>query len=131
MADPLHVSALLASPRDLQRLQGVHPTLIGIILAILKQLPMFVTAGVRTAEEQHVLWLQTPPVTHCDGYIHKSNHQPHSDGLGHAVDCAWLGNDPFGLSHDWAAYGAAVEAAGLVWGGRFSTLVDRPHAELP
>lgn len=122
------------TPRDHIRLQGCHPTLIGIILAILDQLPMFVVIGVRTAEQQATLYAQgrTTPgriVTYKDGYIHKSNHQPAQDGLGRAVDCAFIGGDPFAAKHPWDAYGAAVEAAGLIWGGRWK-LVDRPHAEL-
>ena len=122
--------------RDIERLKGVHPMLARAILNILNKLPMFVVQGVRTAEEQAALYAQgrTAPgkiVTHKDGLIHKSNHQPHADGLGHAVDCAWVGSDPFADSHPWGAYGALVEAAGLVWGGRWTTLVDRPHAELP
>lgn len=31
----------------------------------------------------------------------------------------------------WADYGAAVRAAGLVWGGDFKGLKDLPHAEMP
>ncbi len=131
VSDLTHVQALLASPRDLLRLQGVHPVLQNAVLSILKQLPMFVVYGVRTADEQHALWLQRPPVTHCDGYVTKSAHQVRTDGLGHAVDCAFLGPDPFALTHPWEAYGAAVKAAGLIWGGTWATLVDRLHAELP
>ncbi len=131
MADLAHVQALLASPRDVVRLQGVHPTLQTVILGILKQLPMFVVMGVRTAEEQHALWLLRPQVTYKDGYVLKSAHQVRPDGLGHAVDCAFIGPDPFALTHPWASYGAAVEAAGLIWGGRWPHLVDNPHAEIP
>ena len=125
--------------RDLQRLQGVHPQLVQAIVDILHRLPMFVVHGVRTAEEQHTLWLKGRPggppgstiVTTKDGYTLRSNHQPRSDGRGWAVDCAWIGPDPFAASHDWSAYGTAVEAAGLIWGGRWVHLRDYPHAELP
>jgi peptidoglycan L-alanyl-D-glutamate endopeptidase CwlK len=122
---------MAATPRDHLRLVGVHPTLVAAILSILDTLPMFVVCGLRTAEQQHALWLQVPKVTEKDGYLRKSNHQPHLDGLGHAVDCAWTGGEPFGLLHDWSLYGAAVKAHGLVWGGDWVGLVDRPHAELP
>ena len=141
MADPAHIQALLgtnhASPRDLQRLVGVHPKLSASILQILDQLPMFVVCGVRTTAEQHALYGQgrTQPghiVTHDDGVIHRSNHQIHlSDGLGHAVDCAWLGADPWGSTQPWLSYGLLVRAAGLTWGGDWKTFIDRPHAELP
>ena len=97
--------------------------------------PMFVVQGVRTLAQQQALYAQgrTTPgriVTYCDGLQHRSNHQPHLlDNLGHAVDCAFSGNSPFADSEPWQAYGDAVLAQGLVWGGHFS-LVDCPHAEL-
>lgn len=134
----------MASPfsaRDLKRLQGVHPDLIDILGTTFAEMaangtPMFVVMGVRTAEQQHKLWLQGrglpgPIVTYKDGYKRKSNHQPRADGLGGAVDAAFLGPDPFADSHDWLAYGLSVEAQGAIWGGRFLGLVDRPHVELP
>lgn len=125
-----------ATPRDLQRLQGVHPHLVTIIVSILNKLPMFVVQGVRTVAEQQALYAQgrTTPgsiVTYKDGIIHKSNHQPHADGLGHAVDMAWAVGEAFGDHQPWEAYGQLVEASGAVWGGHFRGLVDRPHAELP
>lgn len=128
-----------ATLRDLQRLYGVHPRLHSAIIGILNKLPMFVVQGVRTAEQQHALWLQGRPggppgskiVTMKDGVVHKSNHQPHADGFGHAVDLAWIGPDPFADTHPWEAYGVMVEAAGLKWGGRWAHPHDSPHAELP
>jgi peptidoglycan L-alanyl-D-glutamate endopeptidase CwlK len=123
--------------RDQQRLVGVHPTLVAAIRLILGELPMFVVNGVRTQAEQAALYAQgrTTPghiVTHCDGVTTRSNHQIHpSDRLGHAVDCAFIGPDPFAASHDWAAYGSKVQALGLIWGGSWKSIVDQPHAELP
>jgi len=124
-----------ATLRDHERLQGVHPRLQKAILNILNRLPMFVVQGVRTTAQQQALYAQgrTAPgkiVTMKDGVIHKSNHQPRADGFGHAVDCAWLGPDPFADAHPWEAYGAMVEAAGLTWGGRWTHPHDSPHAEL-
>ncbi len=120
-----------ATARDMQRLVGVHPTLILAALKILTDLPMFVVCGVRTAEEQHARFLQVPKVTNCDGFVKKSNHQLHADGYGHAVDFAFLGKDPFGAHQNWAGFGAKVEALHLVWGGRFHSPIDLDHAELP
>ena len=121
--------------RDQQRLQGVHPKLVAAVTAVINKLPMFVVMGVRTVAEQQALYAQgrTAPghiVTYKDGVNHRSNHQPHADGLGHAVDLAFIGGDPFSPKHPWDAYGSIVEALGLVWGGRWK-MVDRPHAELP
>lgn len=124
------------SARDIHRLIGVHPRLYAAIVNILHELPMFVVKGVRTAQEQARLYAQgrTTPgkiVTYRDGIRHKSNHQPHEDGFGYAVDLAFLGKTPFDDAHPWDIYGAKVETAGLIWGGRWSHLRDLPHAELP
>ena len=97
---------------------------------------MFVVCGVRSDDQQKALFAQgrTTPghiVTNCDGVTTRSNHQIHpSDGLGHATDLAFLGSDPFSLSHPWQEYGNQVKAAGLIWGGDWKGLVDLPHAEL-
>ena len=128
---------MATTERDIRRLAGVHPKLISIIVNIFCIMPMFVVEGLRTAERQHALYLigRDPRypgkiVTDKDGYILKSAHQAHTDGLGYAVDCAFTGSDPFAPTHDWKRFGTAVEAAGLIWGGRFPRLVDLDHAEL-
>lgn len=57
----------------------------------------------------------------------------HNVGL--ALDIHFGGKDPY-LDHDerrdtlWEAWGMAVEAEGLVWGGRWKNPVDMPHAQL-
>lgn len=119
---------------------SLHPTLVvkvNRVLAAMAALgyPMKIIAGVRTAEEQAKLYakgrtLPGSKVTNCDGVKVKSNHQPAADGYGHAVDCAFAGPDPFGEKLPWGLYGYLVEFEGLKWGGRFTTLVDRPHAEM-
>ena len=97
---------------------------------------MFVTQGVRTLQQQQALYAQGrttkgPIVTHCDGVHSKSNHQVQADGFGHAVDCAFKDAQPFLESHPWATYGSNAKLLGLRWGGDFSTIVDKPHIELP
>lgn len=121
-------------------LTGVHPDLVARIdkvLAAMSMLghPMKVVQGLRTTAQQQALYAQgrTAPgrvVTKADGVLAKSNHQAHVDGLGHAVDCAFQLPDPFDEHAPWSAYGACVQAVGLVWGGTWTT-PDRPHAELP
>lgn len=125
---------------------GLHQTLIVRIRRVLEAMsalgfPMKVTSGLRTVGQQQALYASGrtrpgPIVTHADGVLKVSNHQAGSDGVGAAVDCAFQGPDPY-LAKDarqsatlWACYGAMVEAVGLVWGGRFSTISDRTHAEL-
>lgn len=134
-------------PRDAERLAGVHPDLVAAIDRILAAMaafgtPMFVVAGLRTDAEQAALYAEgrTTPgaiVTHADGVTHKSMHQAQADGYGHAVDCAFV-DDPatpkdetWDLAQPWPVYGALGHQLGLLWGGQWQRLVDRPHLELP
>lgn len=124
-----------ATARDIERLKGVHPTLAKAVLLLLQEFPMFVVEGLRTTARQQQLYAQgrTTPgkiVTYKDGVVHKSNHQPHGDGLGHAVDLAFTGPQPFAESHPWGAYGERAESYHLQWGGRWA-MHDLPHIELP
>ena len=131
------------------RMKGVHPELQEKILRIMDAMlslkfPMMVTDGLRTQAQQQALYAQgrTKPgkiVTYADGIVKKSNHQAKGDGYGHAVDCCFLidvdGDGPddpsWSEQHPWALYGAMARALGLAWGGDWTTLVDRPHVELP
>lgn len=128
--------------RDKTRLIGIHPKLVEAVTSILASMDasghsMMVVQGVRTAKEQAALYAKgrTAPgaiVTMKDGIRHPSNHQPHADHLGHAVDCAFAGvPDPFAESLPWESYGLLVESHGLTWGGRWTHPHDSPHAELP
>lgn len=120
-------------------LAGLHPRLLKPVQQLLEALralgfPMKVTEGVRSDERQQQLYAQgrTAPgaiVTNCDGTIHRSRHQTQADGFGHAVDCCFDSETPY--EGPWPVYGAAAVALGLVWGGNFSKLQDRPHVELP
>lgn len=131
------------------RLVGVHPVLVEKVGRILKAMdalghPMIVTDGVRSTEAQRALYAKgrTEPgkiVTYADGVTKKSNHQAKADGYGHAVDCCFLvdldGDGPDDPSwaehHPWSLYGAMARALGLVWGGDWKALRDRPHVEMP
>lgn len=118
----------------------LHPDLEKKVKLILNAMlllgfPMRVVQGVRTAEEQAKLYAQgrTAPgsiVTNCDGIVKKSRHQPAADGFGHAVDCAFVGPQPFAESHPWRLYGEMGKALGLLWGGDWKSLVDKPHIEM-
>lgn len=125
--------------RDRARLNGVHVALVNAITDVFLEMdrlgsPMFVVEGVRTRARQAALYAQGrsapgPIVTYKDGVVHPSNHQPHRDGVGYALDAAFIGPEPFALSHPWEAYGEALERHGIAWGGRWS-FADLPHAEL-
>jgi peptidoglycan L-alanyl-D-glutamate endopeptidase CwlK len=124
-------------------LSKLHPDLrlaLDKLLAAMNALgfPMKVVQGLRSASEQQALYAEgrTAPghvVTNADGVTHKSNHQPHLDGFGHAADLAFVVNGT--VSWDphlpWSAYGACAKALGLVWGGDWHSIVDLPHVELP
>lgn len=132
---------LAADPH--QKLVGVHPDLVVKVQMIVIALaaigsPLIVTAGVRSVAEQQALYAQGrttagPIVTEDDGIVHKSNHQPHDDGFGHAVDCAFLvdGQPSWDAHLPWMLYGMIAERLGLHWGGRWTTPHDLPHVELP
>lgn len=125
------------------RLDGVHPGLIAAVDQILTVMailghPMIVTNGVRTDSEQQRLYAQgrTTPgaiVTHADGVVKKSHHQPKADGYGHAVDCCFLlhGRSSWAESHPWRLYGEVAKALGCRWGGDWTPFIDRPHIEWP
>lgn len=118
-------------------LKGVNPILVERMARVLKALeafgtPMVITDGRRSLATQQALYAQgrTAPghiVTNADGIVHPSAHQ-----LGRAVDCCFLvdGQPSWDVKLPWKAYGELVTAAGLKWGGSFSTLHDLPHAEL-
>lgn len=128
--------------RDELRLLGVHTHLVSALRHIftdfeIAHTPLFVVEGVRTVERQQALYAQGrttpgPIVTYKDGLVHRSNHQPLA-GIGYAVDCAFVpsaGESPFDALHPWQAYGEALEAQGVIWGGRWK-MADLPHAEWP
>lgn len=126
---------------SVDRRQGLNPSLLAKVDRVLAAMaalgfPMKIVQGLRTVEEQQALFAQgrTKPgktVTNCDGVRNKSNHQASDDGLGHAVDCAFVKDGTVLWEGPWDAYGAAAKAVGLVWGGSWKGLIDRPHLELP
>lgn len=129
------------SLRDQQRLDGIHPTLRNELAAIFTEMyslgyRLFVVQGVRTAAEQAKLYAQgrTSPgkiVTNKDGVKFRSNHQPHADGFGHAVDVAFLGtHPPFDEAWPWELLGTKAEQRNLRWGGRWTHPHDAPHIEM-
>jgi hypothetical protein len=129
--------------RDRQRLLGVHSDLTRAIADVFDEMeadqtPMFIVCGLRTDDEQRALYAQGRDheghvvgrvVTYKDGVTHRSNHQPHADHLGYAVDAAFLGPQPYDARHPWHIYGARLEAHGMRWGGRWS-FGDLGHAAL-
>lgn len=124
------------------KLLGVHPDFAILVQRLLNVMallghPMIVTDGLRTTEQQQLLYAQgrTAPghiVTQADGVSVRSNHQMHTDGYGHAVDCAFLvdGAPSWNDALHWRLYGEVGKALGCKWGGDWHT-PDRPHLEYP
>jgi len=81
-----------------KKLIGVHPNLVKVIETAIIDTPIdfSITSGVRTNKEQQALYAQGRTtkgqiVTKADGIKNKSNHQPKSDGFGHAIDfCPYI-----------------------------------------
>lgn len=124
-----------------QRWAGLHPTLAGRLRKVLEAMaqsghPMFLVQGLRSDAEQIALYAQGRTVkghkvTNADGVRTRSNHQAKADGYAHAADCAFVGPEPFSDDHPWQLYGAIAQDCGLIWGGNWKALPDRPHVELP
>lgn len=132
-------------PRSLDKLKGVHPDMVAVVLraAELHQdsiTKFIVTEGVRSLERQKELFLAHKSQTM------NSRHLVGKDLLGHAVDLAiWEDRDEDKvvdadeLSWKFAAYKdladkmkqAAKELnISIKWGGDWTTLKDGPHFEL-
>ncbi len=130
--------------RDRTKLSGCHPALVGKVEQVFAAMhclgfTLMVTDGVRSAEQQRLLYAKGrtapgPVVTNADGEQMRSNHQVRDvDGYGHAADCCFVDEHgpSWAATWPWNAFGYAAEAVGLIWGGHWHDLVDRPHLELP
>lgn len=123
------------SQSSLNKLKGVHPKLVQLVLTAIKTSPIdfCVTCGVRSLADQQKAFKTKH--SKCDGIVKKSNHQVKDDGLGHAVDlapCPINYNDT--KKFDNLAVHIKKVAKDLKinirWGGDFKSLVDKPHYEL-
>ncbi|PHR17873.1 MAG: peptidase M15 [Sphingopyxis sp.] len=122
------MSRFKLSKRSLDRLEGVHPDLVKVVmLAItLTEVDFGVTEGLRTVERQRVLKAAGASQTMNSRHI-----------TGHAVDLvAYIGAD---ISWDWPLYYKIADAMKraskslaipVVWGGDWTSFKDGPHFEL-
>jgi len=123
------------SPRDRERLDGLEPGFRAKADLLLRLMAMaghrmVVTAGRRSTAEQQALYAQGrtapgPIVTYADGVRERSKHQ---DGV--AMDCAFVDQGQGMWDGPWEMYGRFAEGLGLVWGGSWTRLKDRPHVEV-
>lgn len=134
---------------SLERLKGVNPILIDILIEAQKDSPHRFEiprdGGVRTMERQQELYSYGRTdktkkiITYTDGVIKKSEHQVKEDGYGHAFDIFIL------LPNGKASWDKVMltETARhiqkvakekfnvtLIWGGDWKKFKDMPHFQL-
>lgn len=120
--------------RDLERLKGINPILIDILLEASKTSPVPFgiprDGGLRTAERQNYLYKKHR--SKCDGYVKKSYHQS-----GNAFDIYAIkdGRPSWNkeLLTEIAEHILKVAKdmnVKLTWGGHFKNFVDIPHYQI-
>lgn len=116
----------MLTPRDMQRLAGVHPDLVRVISRAREAADFIVTEGLRTTERQRQLFAAGASQTMNSRHL-----------TGHAVDLAALVGKE--VRWDWPLYdklgaamkrAAAEEEVAITWGGDWPRFRDGPHFEL-
>lgn len=116
----------MLTPRDMQRLSGVHPDLVRVISRARASADFVVTEGLRTEARQRELFAKGASTTMRSRHL-----------TGHAVDLAALVGKE--VRWDWPLYdrlaqavkkAAAEEEVAIVWGGDWPKFRDGPHFEL-
>ena len=88
-----------------------------------------VTHTLRTMDEQAHLYAKGRTLGGSIVTNAKPGDSPHNWGC--AFDICFAGLEPFSDQHPWQGVGAIGKSCGLVWGGDFKSIVDRPHFERP
>lgn len=116
------------SQRSLERLKGIHPDLVDVMLAAIKVTPIDFTIleGLRTKQRQAELVAQGASTTMNSRHL-----------TGHAVDVApWING---GISWHWPHYYPLAECikecakdlnVPIEWGGDWKRFKDGPHWQL-
>jgi peptidoglycan LD-endopeptidase CwlK len=112
------------SSRDIERLEGVHPSLVELVQVARFRTPFTVIQGLRTLEEQKRLFASGASRTM------KSRHL-----TGHAVDLAptpldWNNKESFRHLAYVMQSVADERKIRIRWGGNFAGFFDGPHFEL-
>lgn len=122
------MSAFTLSPRSIERMKGVHPDLVRVVLRAIQLTTMdfAITQGLRTIEQQRQYV--------ADG---KSKTMNSRHLTGHAVDVVAIKNgavswtasdyDPIAKAFKAAAFELGIAIA---WGGDWRSFRDCPHFEL-
>ena len=117
------------SQRSLDRLQGVHPDLVKVVIKALEisEIDFCITEGLRSIEKQKQLVAKGASTTMRSRHL-----------TGHAIDLAAVIDKE--IRWDWALYDKLAqsmkEAAHelqipIEWGGDWKTFKDGPHFQLP
>lgn len=116
------------SRRSLERMQGVHPDLVKVVLLAIQltEVDFGITEGVRTIEKQREYFAKGASKTMNSRHL-----------TGHAVDlAAYIGAE---VRWDWPLYHKLADAmkraanslnVPIVWGGDWKSFKDGPHFEL-
>lgn len=116
------------SRRSLERMQGVHPDLVKVVLLAIQltDVDFGVTEGVRTIEKQREYFTKGASKTMNSRHL-----------TGHAVDlAAYIGAE---VRWDWPLYHKIADAmkraanslnVPIIWGGDWKSFKDGPHFEL-
>ena len=125
------------SKRSLRRLKGVEPIMIAIFVEGIKDSPYDFGiprhGGLRTPDEQFLLYQQRPRITTKDGFKKKSYHQS-----GMAVDIyAFVDGKPTWETKYYKPIADHLKKVAkekfnvtLEWGGDWKTFVDLPHFQI-
>lgn len=113
------------TPRDMERLTGVHPDLVRVVVRARAGHAFTVIEGLRTRERQQQLYAEGRSRTLNSRHL-----------TGHAVDLApvpldWNDKASFGRMADAMRKAATAEGVPIRWGGEFKGFYDGPHFELP
>lgn len=116
-----------------KRVAGLHPPFQALVRAFLAECEkagyrLRVTYGHRTMAEQAALYAQGRTAPGAKVTNAQPGSSPHNYAA--AIDVVFL-DSKGGVDWNgpWKAIGDIGEKLGLVWGGSFKTLVDRPHFE--
>jgi peptidoglycan L-alanyl-D-glutamate endopeptidase CwlK len=128
---------MIINPASEKKLKGVHPDLIKVVRRAAElhtdpDVGFVITCGVRTIEEQRVLFAKRATRTM------NSRHIPGKDGMSKAVDFAVTLNGQ--VKWDWPLYAKLAKIVKqaakdvkvpIEWGGDWTSFKDGPHFQLP
>lgn len=121
--------------RSLQKLGGIKPELQTLARKLLEECAkqgiwVLIYYGFRTRAEQEALYAQgrtKPGKIVTNAKPGTSKHE-----IGEAIDCAPVKDGKIDWnSPDFDKIGAIGKSMGLVWGGDFTKIKDKPHFQLP